>query len=394
MGSYGEGLACEFGSLVRKYRHAAELTQLELAETAGISVAALRDFEQSRRHRPRSGTLAALTAALDLDPEQAASFARAAGARRSEEAPIQPWHGGTARALGLWEPHCQGLWITALGPLEAWRDGTQLPLGPPARRAVLGLLLTDPGAPVRRDTIIDVLWGEAPPPTAAGLVQAHVSRIRRHLDPWQLFGSGVISSARGAYRFCLSSEELDLLAFRNLAAHAAAAWANGDEAIAIECYEQAIRMWRGDPLADLAMLDGYPGITALRQELVGVLLRYVEVACALGLYFRVLPRLRALADADPLDESVHALLMIALAGCGQQAAAIRVYQSVRSRLDRELGLYPGEELTKAYGRVLRQDIGSGTEGHAPVRWSARSSAGPLTRRGQKRRMHPAGPVVG
>ncbi len=203
----------------------------------------------------------------------------------------------------------------------------------------------------------------------------------------------MISSARGAYRICLSGEELDLLAFRDLAARAAAAWADGDEAIAIECYEQAIRMWRGDPLADIEMLDGYPCITALRQELVGVLLRYAEVACAVGLYFRVLPRLQALADADPLDEAVHALLMIALAGCGQQAAAIRVYESVRSRLDGELGLYPGEELTKAYGRVLRQDIGAGTEGRAPVRWSARPSARPRSRRG-KRRMHPAGPGRG
>ena len=76
----------------------------------------------------------------------------------------------------------------ALGPLEGWGGGTPLSLGPPARRAVLGLLLVDPGALVRRDAIVDVLWGDSPPRTAVGLVQAHVSRIRKLLNPHSRFG--------------------------------------------------------------------------------------------------------------------------------------------------------------------------------------------------------------
>ncbi len=256
-----------------------------------------------------------------------------------------------------------------LGPLEAWEDGTPLSLGPPARRAVLALLLMDPGVLVRRDTIIDVLWGDSPPRTAVGLVQAHVSRIRRLLNSHNRFGGneGVIDSVRGAYRLSLSRKEVDLLVFRDLAARAAAARAGGDDVTAVECYEHAVGLWRGEPLADVDVLCGHPGITALRQELAGVLLRYAEVACALGQYDRVLPRLQALADAEPLNEPAHARLMIALAGSGQQAAAIRVYEDVRSRLDRELGLYPGEELAEAYVRVLRQDIRAGNRGRAPAR---------------------------
>jgi DNA-binding SARP family transcriptional activator len=69
-----------------------------------------------------------------------------------------------------------------------------------------------------------------------------------------------------------------------------------------------------------------------------------------------LPLLRALAVAEPLNESAHARLMIALAGTGQQAAAIGIYEDLRSRLDGELGLYPGEELAEAHLRILRQDI--------------------------------------
>jgi tetratricopeptide (TPR) repeat protein len=177
----------------------------------------------------------------------------------------------------------------------------------------------------------------------------------------------VIDSVRGGYRLSLSVKEVDLLAFRDLAAKAAAARARGDDARAVECYEHAVGLWRGEPLADVDALCGHPGATALRQELAGVLLRYAEVACALGQYDRVLPRLQALADADPLNEPAHARLMIALAGSGQQAAAIRVHEDVRTRLDRELGLYPGEELAEAYVRVLRQDIYAGNRGQAPSR---------------------------
>jgi DNA-binding SARP family transcriptional activator len=354
--------ACEFGSLVRTYRREAGLTQRELAAKARLSVAALRDFEQSRRRRPRANSLAALIGALGLDPDRAASLARAAALpRRRPDAvpsPRPPQDDSDFPRTEHPSGRGEGLWLAALGPLEAWRDGLPVSLGPPARRAVLGLLLMDPGVLVRQDTIIDALWGDSPPRTAAGLVQAHVSRIRRLLNSHNRFrgNDGVIDSRGSAYRLSVSGTELDLLAFRDLATRAAAGRADGDDVAAVECYEHAMGLWRGEPFADVDVLCGHPGATALRQELIGVLLRYAEVACSLGQYHRVLPRLQALARAEPFNEPAHARLMIALAGSGQQEAAIRVYADVRSRLDRELGLYPCEELAEAYGRVLRQDV--------------------------------------
>jgi DNA-binding SARP family transcriptional activator len=344
------GPVTRVASLVRARRLELGLTQQELAAKAGLSVAALRDIEQCRRQRPRPSSLAGLASALDLDTEQAASLASAAASPPPQQAAV-------TRITGPMEPG-RGLWLSALGPLEAWRDGAPLSLGPPVRRAVLGLLMMDPDVLVRRDTMIDVLWREAPPRTAVGLVQAHVSRLRKTLEPRRhsVGGDGVLTAVGGAYRLQVSGAELDLLTFRDLAARAAAAWAMGDELTACELYEQAIGLWRGDPLADVDLLYSHPGITLLRQQLAEVLLRYAEVACALGQFGRVLPRLRALAAAEPLNESAHARLMIALAGSGQQVAAIRVYEDLRSRLDRELGIYPGEELAEAHLRVLRRDI--------------------------------------
>jgi DNA-binding SARP family transcriptional activator/transcriptional regulator with XRE-family HTH domain len=363
----------QFGSLVRTYRGEAQLTQRELAAKAGLSVATLRDFEQSRRRWPRPNSLAALVGALGLDPDQTASLARAATLpRRGRTAgsSLRPSLDDsrfvqTADASGC----STGLWLSVLGPLEAWEDGMPLSLGPPARRAVLALLLMDPGERVRRDTMIDLLWGGSPPRTAVGLLQAHVSRIRRLLSSHNRFGGdqGVIDSVRGAYRLSLSREEVDLLVFRDLAERAAAARAAGDYVTAVECYEHAVGLWRGEPLADVDVLCGHPGVTALRQELACELLRYAEVACALGQYDRVIPRLQALADAEPLNEPAHAHLMIALAGSGRQAAAIGVHEDVRTRLDRELGLNPGAELTEAYMRVLRQDTRAGNRVRVPAR---------------------------
>jgi DNA-binding SARP family transcriptional activator/DNA-binding XRE family transcriptional regulator len=355
-------LGSRFGALVQAHRRKAGLTQLELAVKAGLSVAALRDIEQSRRRRPRPSSLVALAEALDLDPERVVGMVRAG----RDPAPSQPpGQNGLAPAPGPVETG-QELRLAVLGPLEAWGDGRPLSLGPPARRAVLGVLLVDPGLLVRRDAIIDVLWGEGPPRTAVNLVQAHVSRLRKVLEPRKrpVGGDAVIDTVRGAYRVRLSAQELDLLLFKDLAARAAAARADGDDAVACELYGNAARLWRGDPLADVDMLSGYPGITLLRQQLTSVLLRYAELACVLGKYHLVLPRLQALAAAEPLNESAHAHLMIALAGTGQQAAAIRVYEDLRSRLDLEMGLYPGEELAEAHLRVLRQDIRTEGRGRA------------------------------
>jgi hypothetical protein len=66
--------------------------------------------------------------------------------------------------------------------------------------------------------------------------------------------------------------------------------------------------------------------------------------------------LEDLTVREPFDERARAQLMIALAGGGEQAAALRVYENLVHRLDEQLGLLPGAELRDAYQRILRQDL--------------------------------------
>jgi DNA-binding SARP family transcriptional activator len=227
---------------------------------------------------------------------------------------------------------------------------------------VLALLAIAGGELVRPETIIDVLWGQRPPGTAAELAAAHVSRLRRVLDP--VGGDAVVAGAGSAgYRLRAGAGQLDVVLFAELARQAAA---TGDPAAACGLYERALGLWRGDPAEDVALLRGHPAVAELARRRAEVVAGYARAASALGWHERVIPLLEGLARAEPLNERAHGRLMVALAGAGQQAAAITVYEAVRRRLDEELGVHPGAELADAHQRVLRHDVPTGGPATAPT----------------------------
>lgn len=319
------------GTLLRGFRRGAGLTQLELAGRSGLSLGSVRDLEQGRTRRPLPGSLAVLAAALGLNPAQAGELERAVAGR--------------------------GLWLQVLGPLAVWRDGAVVPLGGPAQRAVLGLLAVSPGSLVHRTKVIDVLWPDSPPANAVNLVQAHVSRLRKILASGDPAGRGeCVCSAGASYRLRAGAGQLDLLRFGQLTAGARAACSRGDCDGACGLYQDAVGLWRGEPLADVELLRSHPAVAGLARQRAAAVIEYAGVASAAGSHGRVLALLRELAAREPLNEQAHAQLMVALAGCGQQAEALAVYHSLRRRLDDELAMPPGADLAGAYQLVLRQDI--------------------------------------
>ncbi len=337
----------QFGALMRGHRQALQLTQQELADAAGLSVAAIRDLEQGRRLQPRPASVVLLATALQLTPAQARQLAEASpecrGRRGRDLAGPSPAPGS-------------GLHIRLLGPLAASRAaGPDIWLGPPRQRAVLSLLALSANSLVHREQIIDVLWDDKPPRTATNLVQAYTSRLRRALAPARggQRGGARLTSVGASYRLAIDDDELDLLAFRRLIARARLA---DDEAAACGLHEQALALWRGDPLADVDALRGHPVLADIRAERTATVLGYAAAAISGGRQERVLPHLRALTRWEPLNELAHAYLMIALAGLGQQAAALQTFEHLRGRLDAQLGVRPGKQLTDAHLRVLRQDV--------------------------------------
>ncbi|HEY2443733.1 MAG TPA: BTAD domain-containing putative transcriptional regulator [Streptosporangiaceae bacterium] len=238
--------------------------------------------------------------------------------------------------------------------MTAWRDGVRVGLGPARQRAVLGLLALTPNVPVHRKTIIDAVCGDDVPATAVHLVQVYVNRLRRLLDPGRL-----LTSAGTSYELVAADGQLDLMVFEVRASRATRAHAAGELGVACEAYAGALDTWRAEPLADIEILHAHPVVVALRQRRSDLVIRYGEAAMAAGRHGDVLPRLRELAAAEPLNERAHAALMLALAGSGQQAAALTLFDDLRRRLDDQLGVRPGAELADAQQRVLRQDVPQG-----------------------------------
>jgi DNA-binding SARP family transcriptional activator len=331
------------GSLVRIRRRAVGLTQQELADLARVSVGTVRDLEQGRTHRPCRDSVARLAIVLGLDAARLQALARSM--------PQPAGHGGG-------RPRVASLQLKVLGPVEAWRGGGQIGLGESRQRAVLGLLALNPDVAVHRETLIDAVWGEDPPETAAQLVQAYVSRLRRTLDPEHSPRDtrGLLVSAGTSYRLQVGADQLDLLAFGQLADRARAAAAAGEPDAACDAYELALGLWRGEPVADVEMLGGHPAAVQMSRARAAAVLEYAELAGQAGRWERVLGHLGGLAAREPLNEKACAQLMLALAAAGQQAAALHAYEDLRRRLDEQLGVLPGTELAQVHLRVLRQEI--------------------------------------
>jgi DNA-binding SARP family transcriptional activator/tetratricopeptide (TPR) repeat protein len=245
-----------------------------------------------------------------------------------------------------------------MGDLGAWRDGHPIPLGGEKPRTVLGVLAVQPGVWVRCEAIAEAVWDGALPDAAQNLVQTYISRLRRVLAPRQPGRPRLrlLESMSGSYRLEIGDGQLDLLAFRKLAAAASAASAAGLSA-ACGLFDQALSLAPGVPLADLPVLANYPPRTAIAEHLASVVVDYAETAAALGCgQERAIPHLRALLRREPLNEKAAACLMQALAAEGQQAAALQVYAETAALLDAELGVRPGQTLMRMQLRVLRRKV--------------------------------------
>ena len=132
-----------------------------------------------------------------------------------------------------------------LGPLEAEVDGRAARLGGPTQRATLALLLCHPSAVVPASRLVDGLWGEVPPASAANLVQGYVSGLRKAL------GRRAIETRGSGYVVQVARDALDLQRFEGLAREGSIALERGDAVGAAVSLSEALGLWRGPALADL-----------------------------------------------------------------------------------------------------------------------------------------------
>ena len=253
-----------------------------------------------------------------------------------------------------------------LGPLEVRAGGDVVALGGPKARALLGVLLVNANETVGAERLAMGVWGDDAGADAVKALHVHVSRLRKALGE-----ADVLTTTGGGYRLRVRDGELDSDRFRVLSAEARQTLEGGHAARAAELLREALELWHGPPLADLAAAP-FAGveIARLEEQRLAALETRVEADLAAGRDAELVGELQQLAAAYPLRERFRALLMLALYRAGRQADALEVYRSARAHLAEELGLEPGSALQALHAEILEQ---------SPSLERARGDGGPTAR---------------
>jgi DNA-binding SARP family transcriptional activator len=234
-----------------------------------------------------------------------------------------------------------------LGPLEVESDGRAITIGPAKERALLALLLLARGRPVATGRLIDALWADDPPETAAKSVQVYVAHLRKAL------GTERIRTRERGYELALEPGETDVERFEQ---HVGRARASASPRETLAELSAALDLVRGPVLADL-LLEPWaaPEAGRLEERILDAREQRIDAELSLGRHRAVVPELETLVGENPFRERLLEQLMLALYRSGRQADALAAYRKGADRLRGELGLEPGRPLQELESRMLRQD---------------------------------------
>jgi DNA-binding SARP family transcriptional activator len=239
-----------------------------------------------------------------------------------------------------------------LGPLEAFDGERTLSLGGSRQRSVLALLLLRPNEALTRDVLIDGLWGESPPATAAKVLQNCISALRKELPE----GGQALRTVGGAYALTVAPGELDRDRFEQALRKGRAALAAGESEEAAAELRSALALWRGGPLCDFTYERfAQDEIVRLEELHIEAVEDRIDADLACGRAEELVAELEALVGRHPLRERLRRQLMLALYRTGRQAEALAAYRAARQTLLGELGIEPTRALQDLEKAILAQD---------------------------------------
>jgi DNA-binding SARP family transcriptional activator len=249
-----------------------------------------------------------------------------------------------------------------LGPLEVVGEAGPIPLAGPKQRATLAILILNANRVVSVERLADDLYSGAAPVTAVTQVQRQISELRKVLG-----SASVIETRSPGYVIRLSAGQLDLDHFQLRAEEAGRALARGEARSAADLLREALGLWRGAPLADLAYESfAQTSINRLWELRLAALEQRIDAELALGSHAELVGELEQLVAEHPLQERLRGQLMLALYRSGRQAEALDVYRATRDRLVEELGIEPTPALQQLERAILAQDSSLDLEQAAPT----------------------------
>ena len=238
-----------------------------------------------------------------------------------------------------------------LGPLEVHGDRGAIDVPHRKPRAVLAYLLLHANEPVSAERLAVALWGEDASAGAIRTVHVNVSRLRKALGAGEF-----LTTTPAGYRLRVQPGELDADRFQQLVEEGRRALARGQHEEAGTVLREALKLWRGPPLADLAFEPfAQTEIARLEEQHEAAIEARVEADLAAGRHAELVGELRQLAAAHPAHERLAGQLMLALYRSGRQGDALEAYREARRRLADELGVEPGEDLRLLQKAILDHD---------------------------------------
>ncbi|MEV7628772.1 BTAD domain-containing putative transcriptional regulator [Actinoplanes sp. NPDC089786] len=238
--------------------------------------------------------------------------------------------------------------VRLLGPVEIWAAGRSVELGPPQRRHTLAALAVDAGRPVTIETLVARVWDE-PPPTAARVLQVHITHLRRVLASAAGTPPAHLLRRSSGYVLDLAPERVDAHRFADHIRRAR----DADPSTALTLLRTARGWWRGEPLEGLTGRWVESCRYAYGEQHLAASVAWGLVELRAGNPLAVLGPLAELAGDHPLTEPLADVVIRAYATAGRPADALAYYAEFRRRLADELGVDPSATLQALHQAILR-----------------------------------------
>ena len=251
-----------------------------------------------------------------------------------------------------------GLAFALLGPLRVIRDGQAMVLGGARQRAVLARLLVDLDRVVTVSALAEAVWREVVPRGYAATLQTYVFHLREVLEPDRVHGATaqVLVTESGGYRLVARNGQVDAARFEELVGDGRQSLLDADYGGAYARLTEALALWRGPVLSDLADLEFVAPLSGRLEQLrLDATEARLEAMLGLGRHAEVATEAGDLIAQHPLRERLQALRMLALFRCGRQAEALTGFTDLRQLLVEELGIEPSPQLRTLHAQILAQD---------------------------------------
>ncbi|MFJ2163763.1 AfsR/SARP family transcriptional regulator [Streptomyces griseofuscus] len=238
-----------------------------------------------------------------------------------------------------------------LGPLLVRDDrGEELVISSTRLRILLASLLLKHNTLVPATDLLETVWDGRPAAKARATLSSYVMRLRRKLGP---DSAKRIRTLPTGYLISVADDEIDLRRFLMLSAAGRQAAAHENWELASDTLTNALRLWRGETLADVPSESlRHSECHRLQETRLQTIELWAESCIRIGNGAVAVAELQRLTEEHPLREQSWKHLINALAETGRSAEALHAYQRLRETLADELGSDPSPPLQRLYHHIL------------------------------------------